>query len=155
MPRLFDAFGNCCDPCGPWIVLAQDEATGGVISCTHCAVAPRQWTFDPGTITNAGCLNCNYFSGPQIITHDGTITCSWFNEANSLCGDGSFRRKYQMDFSAIEVFLKARVFSGGFLDEAVYVKGSGPDCLGPMTLSLLSTGGFCAGWPALLTVSAV
>lgn len=146
--------GCCCGSIGP---------------CCDCSSVPRQYTISvAGVVNNVNCDRCSIYNGDFTLTFrtsGGELGCVWtdgdgYPGSNDVCcgslGD---------DAEQIWLLECDELISGSwillpsmtcFANGAYYTKLRADwSCLGVNTLTLVTAGDVCTGWPASITLTPV
>lgn len=123
---------------------------GGTTTCSNCSggLCSNQFTFTPSGMTNGSCVDCNNLNITFTLTTSGAGTCIWTTPTFILCAGGNAYWKLTQSFLQTTLTL----YSGdGVTIAQEYTYSGSWDCLSQLTLTLVSTFGYCnpAGGPTI------
>jgi hypothetical protein len=148
---------GCCDPCGPWVVIGDDEPNITTL-CSQCPNGMAKiWTFTMSGVTNGTCTNCNGYNGDVSLIHDGMPGCNWNDNVLTPCNISNQALRYGMRWFPLGTVWELIAHRSDGIPAPIIATWTLPigswNCNGPNTLTLMSSDGTCATWPATVTVT--
>lgn len=128
-----------------------------VTDCGECVAAPHTWRFTYAGISDSGfCGSCPSLNTTVNLAHD--TACRWVSEIEFCSGWwGSGPAVWELKYIGSPTFVwSLHLWMDNTLGAAAVqyaLARASWDCLGSNVMAIDGTTGYCAGWPATVTLA--